>query len=124
MTAEEITAGHRPVLEPPWVPQACTLPSAEQPLRVAEFDTLFAAALRGVDRVAPTELRLVLDGAAGFETFARDLTARETQCCSFFTFTFSRAEDRLLLDVQVPIAQVAVLDALADRAAAAGGGSR
>jgi hypothetical protein len=46
------------------VPQACTLPTVEQPLRVAEFDGLFATALRGVDRVAPMMLRLVLDASA------------------------------------------------------------
>lgn len=46
---------------------------------------------------------------------ARDLTGRETQCCSFFTFTFERAGDRLWLEAQVPPAQVPVLDALAAR---------
>jgi predicted metalloendopeptidase len=30
-----------------WVPEACTLPSVEQPLRVAEFDEVFANAVRG-----------------------------------------------------------------------------
>jgi hypothetical protein len=28
-----------------WVPQACTLATADQPLRQAEFDALFATAL-------------------------------------------------------------------------------
>ena len=28
-----------------WVPQACALPTGEQPLRSAEFDDLFATAL-------------------------------------------------------------------------------
>ena len=32
-TAEEMTS---------WVPEACTLPTVEQPVRVAEFDELFA----------------------------------------------------------------------------------
>jgi hypothetical protein len=41
-----------------WVPAACTLPTAEQPLRVAEFDDLFATSVRAVDRVGPTVLRL------------------------------------------------------------------
>jgi hypothetical protein len=35
-----------------WVPEACTLPTVEQPLRVAEFDDLFATALRGIARPA------------------------------------------------------------------------
>ncbi|MEV4838269.1 hypothetical protein AB0K05_27425 [Nonomuraea sp. NPDC049486] len=43
-------------LDQAWVPSACTLPTAEQPLRVAEFDALFADAVRAVarpDRTAP-----------------------------------------------------------------------
>jgi hypothetical protein len=34
-----------------WVPEACTLPTVEQPFRVAEFDDLFAVALCDVRRV-------------------------------------------------------------------------
>ncbi|ACZ87769.1 hypothetical protein [Streptosporangium roseum] len=49
-----------------WAPAECTLPTAEQPLRVAEFDALFAGALRGHQRLAPTHLRLRLDGAGGW----------------------------------------------------------
>ncbi|MFI5877126.1 hypothetical protein ACIBAH_32705 [Streptomyces sp. NPDC051445] len=33
-----------------WVPQSCTLPTTEQPLRVAEFDTLFAERLADASR--------------------------------------------------------------------------
>jgi len=103
-----------------WVPRACTLPTAEQPLRIAEFDDLFATSLRGLERVAPTRLQLRLD--AGTEATARDLTARETNCCSFFAFDYTPvAGGELLLDVTVPQAHVAVLDALAVRAAAAAG---
>ena len=105
---------------PEWVPQACTLPTAEQPLRIAEFDNLFATGLRSLDRVAPTILLLRLD--AETEADARDLTARETSCCSFFAFDFTpAAAGELLLDVTVPHAHVDVLDALAARAAAAAG---
>jgi hypothetical protein len=102
-----------------WAPEACTLPTAERPLRVAEFDDLFVTALRGQQRTAPTRLRWHLDPAA--EDRARDLTARETACCSFFTFTFAPTADSLNLEVAVPHTQVAVLDALAARAAAAAG---
>ncbi|MEV6413581.1 hypothetical protein [Kribbella sp. NPDC051718] len=103
-----------------WLPQACTLPTVEQPLRIAEFDRLFTAGLRGLGRSAPTRLQLRLDAAT--EATARELTARETSCCSFFTFDFTPAPDgELLLDVTVPQAQVDVLDALAVRAAAAAG---
>jgi hypothetical protein len=99
-----------------WVPSACTLPTAERPLRRAEFDELFATALRGQQRLAPTRLRWQLDPNA--EPIARDLTGRESECCSFFTFTYARASDNVQLDVTVPEAHVDVLDALAGRAAA------
>ena len=98
------------------VPQACTLPTAERPVREAEFDELFAAALRGQQRLAPTVLRWQLDPAA--EAAARDLASRETGCCSFFTFTFTRAGDDVQVDVEVPPESAGVLDALAKRAAA------
>lgn len=99
-----------------WAPQACTLPTAQQPLRVAEFDDLFATALRGQQRLSRAVLRWRLDPKA--ERKARDLTNRETRCCSFFSFTFTRTDGGLHLDVAVPDAQVAVLDALAERASA------
>jgi hypothetical protein len=100
-----------------WIPaDACTLPTAERPLRVAEFDTLFATALRAVERPAPDRLRLELDAAAAAS--ARQLVARETRCCSFFDFRFTAADDRLLLDVRVPASRIDVLDGLARRAGA------
>jgi hypothetical protein len=99
-----------------WVPQTCTLPTVERPLRLAEFDELFAAALRGQQRLAPTRLRWRLDPTA--ESTARDLTGRESSCCSFFTFAFAPAGDSIQLDVEVPAEHVDVLDALAARATA------
>jgi hypothetical protein len=102
-----------------WVPQACTLPTVQQPLRVAEFDCLFAAALRGVDRVAPTTLRLFLD--AEVAATARELVERETACCSFFTFAFQPAgEATVTMEVSVPDAYVDVLEALAVRVTSVG----
>lgn len=96
---------------------ACTLPTPERPLRLAEFDTLFATSVRRVDRVAPTLLRLELDGDA--EATARDLAARESGCCSFFTFRFAASGARTVrMDVEVPAARVDVLDGLASRAEA------
>jgi hypothetical protein len=100
-----------------WVPQACALPSVEQPLRVAEFDELFATALRELLRPTATSLRLVLDPSAA--RTARELTERETACCSFFTFTITDVGDELHVEVGVPPVHLAVLDALADRADAA-----
>jgi hypothetical protein len=101
-----------------WAPvDACTLPTAEQPLRVAEFDALFATALRGMERREPGWLRLHLDGSA--EGDARELTARESSCCSFFDFRIGTTEGGVTLDVRVPDARTDVLDGLARRAEAA-----
>lgn len=100
-----------------WVPDACTLPTAERPLRLAEFDQFFRDAVRGADRVSAQHLRLHLDGAEQVEKRARDLTARESACCSFFTFDIARPDPHsLTLDVRTPAAHVDVLDALAERA--------
>lgn len=100
-----------------WVPDACTLPTAKQPLRVAEFTDLFAAALRRVERVAPTRLRLEL--AATHEDTARDLAARESSCCGFFDFDFAAASpDAIAMHIEVPANRVDVLEALANHAAA------
>lgn len=100
---------------PAWVPQSCTLPSVERPLRVADFDALFASALRTLHRPTPTRLHLLFDPAAG--PTARGLAARESTCCSFFTFTFTPTREALQMDVEVPATHVTVLDALAARAA-------
>jgi hypothetical protein len=101
--------------EQAWAPEACTLPTVEGPLRLAEFDELFATALRGQQRLSPMTLRWHLDPAC--EVTARDLTARESSCCSFFTFVFEPDDAVLRLDVEVPDAHVEVLDALQRRAA-------
>lgn len=42
------------------VPTACTLPTADQPLRRAELDDLFAGDVLGVDQVSPLQVRLEL----------------------------------------------------------------
>jgi thioredoxin len=102
---------------------ACTLPTAEQPLREAEFHALFATALRGVARPAPTRLRLSFDPSPGVESSVRDLIARESSCCSFFDFQVTLGEDRLVLDVGVPPARVDVLDGMARQADAARAGA-
>ena len=68
-----------------WAPDDCTLPTAERPLRVAEFDEFFTVVLR-FDRPQPTRLDLVLPRDA--EATDRYLADRESECCSFFTFGF------------------------------------
>ena len=80
--------------------------------------TLFATALRGQQRRRPHPAAVAAAPRRRGRR-ARDLTARESECCSFFTFTFDRRPaDALALDVEVPAAHVDVLDALAGRAAA------
>ncbi|MGW6708777.1 hypothetical protein ACWGDE_28350 [Streptomyces sp. NPDC054956] len=101
-----------------WVPASCTLPTPEQPLRVAEFNALFAEQLAGSTRPDRRRLRLVLTGGPGVEERVRDLVARESGCCSFFTFTIKPGPEHILLDVEVDEAHVSVLDALQEQAAA------
>jgi thioredoxin len=103
-----------------WVPvDACTLPTAAQPLRVAEFEALFASALRGIERRRPGWLRLHLDGNTEVKSSARELTARESSCCSFFDFQLTATDNGLVLDVRVPDERIEVLDGLARQAEAA-----
>jgi hypothetical protein len=117
----------------PWVPvEACTLPTAMQPLRVAEFDRLFGASLRAVEHPAgtPTRARLVLAGDPDLPGRVQLLADAETACCSFFTFTLAppaidasadlagdgAAAVLMTLDVEVPAARADVLAALVERA--------
>lgn len=104
------------------VPDTCTLPTAERPLRLAEFDELFATAVHRVDTVSPIHARLHLAGSAGLADRVRDLAARETACCSFLTFTTSRQPvtdgEAVILDIAVPPAHADVLASLAHWAGA------
>lgn len=93
-----------------WVPRECRLPTVEQPLRVAEFGALLARAVAPPRRPAPGRLELLL--APDAEPVARDLVARETACCSFFSFTLRPGPAGTELTVEVPAAHVAVLDAM------------
>lgn len=108
------------------MPDACTLPTAEQPLRLAEFDDLFAAAVRRVEPVTAHHARLRLAGPAGLAATVRDLTAREAQCCSFFTFTvtpeLADEGEVVTLDIEVPAQYADVLGSLTERARAASAG--
>lgn len=92
-----------------WVPDACTLPTAERPLRVAEFDTLLSTGITGTVRVNAEHVRLTLRPERVAE--AADLVARESACCSFFDFALAGT----VLDVRVPETHVGVLDGLLAR---------
>jgi transglutaminase-like putative cysteine protease len=108
-----------------WVAvEACTLPTAEQPLRVAEFDDLFAHALRAVEYPHATaeQARLVLRGDEALAGRVQRLADAETACCSFFTFSLTPLDGDesgntvLALDVGVPTDHSHVLAALVQRA--------
>jgi hypothetical protein len=102
-----------------WAPEACTLPAAERPQRAADFDALFATAVRGIERAGPTRLRLVLQPGPQSAARAAELAVAETSCCSFFTFTLTVAAASLILDITVPALHTGTLDLLAGHAAAA-----
>ena len=110
-----------PVVDQSWVPDACTLPTVEQPLRAKEFDDLFRDAVIAVHRIDAGRSRLVLRPEPGLAARAAELVVRETQCCSFFGFALAATGGELKLDITAPPVQVAVLDALVDRARSAAG---
>ena len=96
-----------------WVPEACTLPTADRPFRVAEFDDLLAGAVR--HRPERTRLVVELDPRPEVAARAADLAVRETGCCSFFTFDLTMTGGGVRLAITVPDSQTGVLDALAVR---------
>lgn len=100
-----------------WASDACTLPMAERPLRVTQFDELFSSAVLRVDRPEPGRLKLELNPTAEVAANAAALLVQETACCSFFAFTLTATGGQLLLEVAVPPAHITVLEALASRAA-------
>lgn len=111
--------------EPPtnglaWIPaDACQLPDADQPLRLAAFEDLFATDVHAVERVEPTRLRLALSSTPEVASRAAELATRESDCCGFFSFTLTAAQDELSLEVSVPQSRTEVLDGMATQAAGA-----
>jgi hypothetical protein len=108
-------------------PEDCTLPTADRPLRVAEFDALFAASLRAVAHPPgdATRARLLLAGDEGLRDRVQRLADAETSCCSFFSFTLTPlpGDDgtTLALDVEVPASHADVLAGLVAQAERARG---
>ena|SRR5690606_21499650 len=117
-------------------PEACTLPTAERPLRLAEFTEVFRSSLVAIDQRGPQRARLILHGRPELADTVRDLAARETECCSFFTFgvqvhelgsvhealtTGESREVEILLDAEVPAAYANVLSGLVNLAKSASG---
>ena len=96
-------------------PDACSLPIADQPGRVAEWDTLFATAVRRVESV-PDGVRFELDRSRARVSAVADLADRESQCCSFFTFGVMVGSDALVLSVAADPEHAEVVEALSARA--------
>ena len=92
-----------------WIPDTCTLPTAERPLRLAEWDALFAETVTAVSRTGMTAVTLTLSSVDG----VADLVARESECCSFLSFATSG--DTLTLEA--PPSCEALMSAIAERAA-------
>lgn len=67
---------------------------------------------RGRVGYAARPTRLALQLRPGCAAAVRDLTERESQCCSFFTFTVRDEPDGVVLDIEVPGAYTGVLDGM------------
>lgn len=96
--------------------QACTLPRVERPQRAAEFDAVFADHLVHVVEGSATASVFRFGGGNDVIETLADLTARESQCCSFFGFDLHGEQDGVRLVVTVPTAHAEVLAALVARA--------
>ena len=94
---------------------ACSLPIADQPGRVAEWDALFRTAVREIEAV-PGGVRFGLDRSRADVAGVADLADRESQCCAFFTFGVTVATDALALSVDADPEHAEVVAALAARA--------
>jgi hypothetical protein len=95
---------------------ACTLPSIERTLRLAEFDRLFTEAVHDVE-LAGERVRMHLVGDSRLGERVRDLADRESACCSFFTFRVGCTDSDVTLEITVPPDHCDILTALAERAA-------
>ena len=99
-----------------WVPEACALPTAEQPLRREEFDVLFARDVLAVDRESSHRIRLELRPDPEVVSRVAGLALRETGCCSFFAFDLLISDGTASLGIETAAAHEAVLAALGARA--------
>lgn len=104
------------LIQDDWVPAACTLPTVEQPLRRAEFDDLFDRDVLSVRRLNSHEIKFTLRAEPEVAGRAAALAAKETLCCSFFTFTLTAAGGTVEMTVSTEPEHGAVIDALLVRA--------
>lgn len=100
-------------------PAACTVPLAERPDRLEEWDQLFRRHVQSVRRGSTTQTDIQLQPEPAAAAEAADLAMREAGCCSFFDFTLHCAGNRLQLTIRVPDRYADVLAALSGRAEAA-----
>lgn len=101
-----------------WVPAACTLPTTEQPLRRAEFDDLFAQDVISLSHLSSLEVRFELRAEPEVAARAAKLAAKETGCCSFFSFGLTITDSTVAMTVSTQPAHEPVLAALSARAQA------
>ena len=101
-----------------WVPESCTLPTVEQPVRRAEFDDLFANDVLALHRESAQRIRLDLRPDTQAAGWAAELAVKETGCCSFFAFDLAIAGGAVSLSIEAGAAHEAVLAALESRAEA------
>lgn len=101
-----------------WAPASCSLPTVERPLREREFDDLFREELHAAVSISPVQAEFRLNRES--RARAEELVARETECCSFFTFALTDDAEHLTMTVGVPDRHSDVLSGLiasAERAA-------
>lgn len=103
-----------------WVPESCTLPTIEQPVRTAEFDDLFRDAVVRVEQQSESVLMLELMATPENGARAARLAAHETDCCSLFTFALTISHGSMNLIITTPHGQEHILAALGERARAHG----
>lgn len=106
-----------------WIPESCTLPTVEQPLRRSEFDALFAKDFLAVLQPSPRAVRFELRADPDVAARAASLAAQETRCCSFFTFDLTITNGEMALNVATEPGHEPVLAALTARARAKVGGA-
>lgn len=93
------------------IPDSCTLPSQQRPLRLAEFGALLTQAI-AVERGDQRNLHFFFDDSDGLDARIRDLAHREANCCSFFEFHVAHKKDQVMLGITVPHQHTGILDSL------------
>ncbi len=91
------------------VPIACTLTPTDAADRVGEWREFFRECVLAAS-LGTQELRLTLAPNDAALTRAADLSAREKQCCAFFSFSIDIEPSNRVLVISVPAEAGAVLD--------------